>query len=183
MTLISLIHKLRSFENKVVLQAIEDLRARGWLEDGSLDGIRLCHARMQGADLFQANLRNIDFHQAKLDFADLSGANLSGAKLARTSLLEANFSGANLNGADLMKANLVGARNLTEAQLVQAKRLSFASMPDGQPYDGRFRLASDLDLARWGRVDVDDPHAMAYFLGVSDETYLRGQKAGQTIKA
>jgi len=48
-------------------------------------------------------------------------------------------------------------------------------MPDGSAYNGRFNLAGDIDLARWGKVDPGDPAAMAYFLGVSLERYLRGQ--------
>ena len=170
-----LVRKMRSAESKLVLEAVEELRARGWLDDGSLKGVVLCHAHLQRADLCKANLTDVDLHQAHLQDADLSMANLSGAKLTRTNLQGANLSAAILRGADLFKADLRDARNLTFEQLAQAKRLCFATMPDGLPYDGRFNLAGDLDLARWGKVDVTDPAAMAYFLGVSLDTYLHGQ--------
>lgn len=170
-----LIHKLRSPDNKRVLQAIEELRVNGMLEDGSLRCVPLCHVHMQGADLVSASLVEIDFHQAHLQEADFSNANLSSAKLNRADLRGANFSRSNLKDADLFKADLNGARNLTDEQLSQAKRLYGATMPNGAVYDGRYNLAGDVKFARWGRVDVDDPQAMAEFFGVSLEVYLEGQ--------
>ncbi|HMK09391.1 MAG TPA: pentapeptide repeat-containing protein [Anaerolineales bacterium] len=170
-----LIRKMRNPETKLVLEAIAELRARGWLEDGSLRGVMLCHTHLEGSDLYKANLHEVDLHQAHLEGADLSLADLCGAKITRACLRGANLSQTNLSGADLFKADLTDARNVTDEQLAQAKRLSFATMPDGTPYNGRFNLAGDLDLARWGKVDPDDPAAMAYFLGVSLENYVRGQ--------
>jgi len=170
-----LIRKMRSPETKLVLEAIAELRARGWLEDGSLRGVMLCHAHLEGSDLYKANLREVDLHQAHLEGADLSLADLGSAKVTRACLRGANLSQTSLAGADLFKADLSDARNVTDEQLTQAKRLCFATMPDGKPYNGRFNLAGDIDLARWGKVDPGDPAAMAYFLGVSLERYLRGQ--------
>ena len=170
-----LVRKMRSPENKLVLEAVAELRARGWLEDGSLRGVMLCHAHLEGSDLYRANLSEVDLHQAHLDGADLGLANLGKAKLTRTSLRGVNLSQADLAGADLFKADLTDSRNLTDEQLAQAKRLCFATMPDGTPYNGRFNLPGDIDLARWGKVDPLDPAAMAYFLGVSLDIYLRGQ--------
>jgi uncharacterized protein YjbI with pentapeptide repeats len=175
-TVMQLIRKLRSPENKVVLQAVEELRARGWLEDGSLKGIPLCYAHLQNADLFKAGLIKVDLHQANLESVDLSLANLEGAKLARANLRNANLDEVNLQGADLFKANLEGAHNLNERQLSQAKRLWGAIMPDGTSYDGRYNLPGDLEFAKWGNVDINDPEAMADFLGVPLEVYLRGQE-------
>jgi uncharacterized protein YjbI with pentapeptide repeats len=174
-----LIQKLRSTDNKRVLQAVEELRVRGWLEDGSLANIPLCHVHLQGADLLSAKLVNIDFHQADLSNVDLSNADLTRSKLNRTNLKGANLSKAKLADVDMFKANLEDARNLTDEQLSQAKRLYGATMPNGKVYDGRYNLAGDLEFARWGRVNVDDPQAMANFLGVSLEVYIQGQ--GQTI--
>lgn len=175
-TLITLIRKLRSPDNKRVLEAIEELRVRGWLEDGSLENHRLCQVHMQSADLFGAELSRVDLHQANLEWADLSQANLTGARLTRANLRSANFSQTNLTGAHLLKANLGGARNLTDEQLSKVKCLCFAIVPNGATYDGRYKLEGDLELARWQKVDVDDPEAMAYFFGVPFEVYLRGQE-------
>jgi len=175
-TVMDLIRKLRSPENKTVLQAVEGLRVRGWLEDGSLKGIPLCHAHLQGADLIKADLTKVDLHQANLEGVNLSMAILNGTKFARVDLKGANFSNATVDGADFFKADLQEACNLTEEQLSTAKRLYGATMPDGNLYDGRYNLEGDLDFAQWGRVDVNDPSAMAYFLGISLETYQRGQE-------
>lgn len=173
-----LIRKLRSPENKRVLQAIEELRVRGWLHDGSLKNIPLCHAQMQYADLLGADLRKVDLHQAHLEHADLSQANLTGAKLSRANMQRSNLSQAILVDADLFKANLQDSRNLTDKQLAQAGRLWGAIMPDGTSYDGRYNLAGDLAFAKWGRIDINDPESMASFLRVPLETYLRGQEQG-----
>lgn len=171
-----LINKLRSPENKEVLKAVEELRVRGWLSDGSLRGIALCKANLEGADLMGADLSNVDLHQAHLEYADLSMANLRAAKLSRTYLVGANFSQADLSRADLYKANFRGARNLTEDILLTALRLWGSTMVDGKPYDGRYNLAADLDLARWRRINVRDDEAMAEFYGVPIETYKQAQK-------
>lgn len=175
-TPIELINKLRSPDNKVVLQAVAELRVRGWLDNGTLKGIALCQARLEGADLVGADLNGVDLHQARLEWADLSAARLSYTKLTRSNLMGANFSQTDLSGADLYKANLRGAINLTPAQLANVKRLWGATMPDGQPYDGRYNLQADLDLAVWGNVDIQDPAALANFYGVTVEAYNSGQE-------
>lgn len=175
-TLIELKKKLDNWDNKTVLQAVEELRVRGWLGDGSLDGVPLCDCHLEGADLLKASLRKVDLHRAHMQQADLSMADLTGAKLSRTNMQGVNFSQAILKDVDLYKSNLSGARNLTSEQLAQARRLFGATMPDGSVYDGRFNLPGDLDFAHWGRVDVNDPEAMARFFGVPLDRYLEGQR-------
>lgn len=180
-TRFDVLRKLRSTDNKRVLVAIEDLRVRGWLFDGSLANMAFCHAQMQNADLLGANLTNVDLHQADLEEADLSQANLTNARLSRANLRGADFSQTIIANADFFKADLQNARNLTDAQLLQAKRLWGALMPDGTTYDGRYNLVGDLEFARWGRIDVTNPEAMAEFLQVPLETYQRGQEVGVEI--
>ena len=177
-TLMDLVRKLRSTDNKRVLQAVEELRVRGWLSDGSLKNIPICNAQMQDADLLGANLVNVDLHQGQFEHAELCQVDLTGAKLTRANLRDANFSQAKLTDTDLFKADLQNARNLTDEQLAQAKRLWGAIMPDGKTYDGRYNLGGDLAFAKWGRVDTNDPQAMAEFLRIPLETYVRGQEMG-----
>jgi uncharacterized protein YjbI with pentapeptide repeats len=171
-----LIRLLRSPDNAVVLSAVEQLRIHGWLEDGTLHNVPLCHVHMENANLCNANLAKADLHQAHLQGADMSHANLTGAKLTRVNMAGSILVGTDLRGADLFKANLAGVQGLTDEQLLQAKRLYGATMPDNQTYDGRYNLAGDLDFAHWGRVDINDPKAMADFFGVSLAVYLQGQK-------
>lgn len=175
-TKVELINKVRSPDNRNVLAAVEELRVRGWLGDGTLRGMALCRVQFQGADLIEANLNSVDLHQADMEFADLSMADLSGAKMTRINLVGANMNQANIARADLYKANLRGVRNLTDEQLITAKRLWGSIMPDGSPYDGCYNLAGDLELARWNNLDTSDTQVMAGFYGVSLETYLEGQK-------
>ncbi len=175
-TKLELINKIYMLENKSTLQAIEELRVRGWLTDGSLRGTALCQAQMGNADLMAADLRNADLHQANLEFADLRKAKLNGAKLNRASMYHANFDQADLTYAELYKANLRGAQNLTEQQLAAANQLLGAIMPDGTTYDGRFNLPGDLSRARWAKINVDDPASMADFYGVTLDAYLHAHK-------
>ena len=158
-----------------MLQAVEEMRVRGWLNDGSLSGAALIRVQLQGADLIEANLSFIDFHQADMEFVDLSGADLRGAKLTRANLIGANMSEVDLTRATLYKANLRACRNLTDEQLTKTKSLWGAIMPDGGTYDGRYNLPGDIELARYRNVVKNDNQAMAEFYGVSLETYLSGQ--------
>lgn len=181
-TKLELINKIFTLDNKTTLQAVEELRVRGWLTDGSLRGAALCQAQMGNADLMGADLRNVDFHQANLEFADLRKARLNGAKLNRASLYRANFDQADLTYADLYKANLRGAQNLTDQQLATANQLLGAIMPDGTTYDGCFNLSGDLARARWAKIDPDDPAAMADFYGVTLESFQLAHKP-QTVES
>jgi hypothetical protein len=174
-TLTDLLRKLRSPQNERALQAVEALRMHGWLGDGSLNNMSLCHVHLQNVDLAQATLVGVDFHQADLQHAGLNHADLTGCKLTRARLQGADFEGAKLQGADLFKADLRESRNVTPEQLGRAKRLWGAIMPDGTTYDGRYNLPGDLDFARWGGVDVGDPQAMADFLRIPLNRYLEGQ--------
>ncbi len=178
-----LINKIWGLENKNSLQAVEELRVRGWLSDGSLRGVALCQSQLQDANLMEADLCNADFHQATLDYADLRKAKLTGVKFNRASLQGVNFDLADLNYAEMYKVNLRGARNLTEEQLSKANQLLGSIMPDGKPYDGHFNLAGDLGRARWAKLDVNNPADMADFYGVSQEIYLEGQKKSLTISS
>jgi hypothetical protein len=175
-TLMDCVRMLRSPDNKKVLEGVEDLRVRGWLEDGSLNGLPFCHAQLQGADLFKANLSDVDLHQAHMENVDLSLAMLHGTHLARADLRRANFDRASLDGADLLKAKLQGAINLKPAQLMVAKRLWGATLPGGEPYDGRYNLPGDIELARWGGRDTTNHAAMAEFYMIEFDQYMNGQK-------
>lgn len=141
-----LIQKLHNPDSKHVLQAVEELRAHGWLSQGMLAGRSLRCANLRGADLHKADLQAVDLSQAHLEWADLSLANLQDAKLVMVDLRGADLSMANLCGADLSMANLNGALNLTEQQLTQVYRLCGAILPDGTHYDGRLNLPGDTKI-------------------------------------
>jgi hypothetical protein len=85
--------------------------------------------RVDGRDPI-ISLRGADLNGADLSGANLSGANLSGANLRETYLVETNLSDTDLSGA-----NLRDARGVTDKQLLQAKTLEGATMPDGSIHD------------------------------------------------
>jgi uncharacterized protein YjbI with pentapeptide repeats len=100
------------------------------------DGTSLFNADLSGADLSGANLTGgAHLNDAILSGADLSGANLSGANLSGADLRETYLVETNLRDTDLSGANLRDARGVTDKQLLQAKTLEGATMPDGSIHD------------------------------------------------
>jgi predicted kinase len=85
----ALVAHLRHPDPDIAARTLEEIRARGWLVDGTLQGAHLQGANLPGAWLARANLQH---------------AGLMGADLRR-----ANLYAAILRGADLYKADLAGA--------------------------------------------------------------------------
>lgn len=182
-----LIREMGSTDNGIALRAVRELRAHGWLEDGSLRRAILQGANLQGADLDRADLQDTILAEADLRKAQLSKANLHGANLQMANLQGANLFNANLHGANLQlvwlqgtwldKADLYKAEILHDSELVGAKGLIGARMSDGGLYNGRFNLSGDIRLAKErDNVDIENPKALAHWYGVSLEGYLAGQE-------
>ena len=179
-----LIRQVSSTDERMAFEAVERLRAMGWLEDGALRG-----ASLQAARMSKANLQAADIKFADLQRAQLSGTDLEGARLEGTNLRKANLSGANLQGsylegavlggADLSLVNLDGAQNLRTSQLIEVANLVHATMSDGNRYDGRFNLAGDVAQAHLEGYSIRDYTAMARFYDVSLEAYKSGQEWAQ----
>jgi uncharacterized protein YjbI with pentapeptide repeats len=126
----------------------------GRFSEVSMQRAILTHARLrgkfprldaQGANLHGAALTGT-FTHAQFKHANLTDARLSGVFFA------VSFAGADLRGASLAEVSLVNVdlqgAQVEEAQLKQANRLWGCTMPDGDPYDGRFRLPGDLENER-----------------------------------
>ena len=150
------------------------------LSGKDLSGLNLSEAEFHNCRFVQANLQETNLTGAVIFRPDFSGANLKGTRFKDAYMIEAIMDSADLDGADLTNAmlgyaNLSGAQNLTDEQLSSAKNLLFARMPDGSLYDGRFRLANDLELAGSKGITPEDPQAMAEFYQVSLEAYQAGQ--------
>jgi hypothetical protein len=94
----------------------------------------LRNANLAYANLFMADLSDACLAGANLTGADLSGANLTNADLHDAMLVETNLLVTDLNNALLKGANLLGARNLTIAQLHEAI------------YDQTTQLDLDVDI-------------------------------------
>jgi len=164
-----LIRQMGSTVNSDAIHAIEELRAHGWLMDGSMNKANLQLANLMGADLTMANLMKSSLMGAnlervklmgaklefvKLTFANLIGANLEWADLEWTNfwyadLERANLMNANLKQADMVGANLVGVK-LKNAKLMGAEFDNNTILPDGENW------TPDTDMTRF--TDPDHPH-------------------------
>jgi hypothetical protein len=116
-----LITQMREGSNEEALQAVDILREKGWLTDGSLREANLSDANLQKADLSMADLRDVNLGEAKMNLSslvetNLSGADLSNARLSEVSLTNAKLHDANLQGVDLDGAEL-GYADLSGANL------------------------------------------------------------------
>ncbi|MBE0690269.1 MAG: pentapeptide repeat-containing protein [Anaerolineae bacterium] len=150
-----LITQMGSKDNGLAIAAVEILRLRGWLYDGSLQGAYLYYANLEGADLGSvhltganligahltgANLIGAHLEGARLGSANLQGVNLDGSHLQRTHLIGAHLEGANLGSAHLQGAHLSGAHltgvnlgsaHLTGVNLIGAQFDEHTTLPDG----------------------------------------------------
>lgn len=149
-----LVREIGSKDNGIALRAINELRAKDWLTDGSLVGAQMPYANIDNGELKQAQLRGVNLYKAlarrayletanlssadlkKADFtgsflkhANLEHANLTKAKLVNTWLDDAALTGAFLQGADLRGASV------SSEQLSTAASLDGAIMPNGFIYE------------------------------------------------
>jgi uncharacterized protein YjbI with pentapeptide repeats len=116
------------------------------LSESDLSRANLVGADLSGSDLSRADLDSAWLLDANLGEStesalteayrptSLAKAILRRADLQRADLSGADLSGADLSGADLREADLRAAVGVTEEQLVQARSLEGATMPDGQKY-------------------------------------------------
>jgi hypothetical protein len=196
-----LILQMGSPDNAFAVEAVRQLRERGWLIDGSirqkslyqanlsganlvsasLVGTFLMDAVLKGADLMGADLKftnliNADLREAKLTKVNLQGSDLRGANLEGAYLNEANLYKADLWGAKLKGANLIDA-NVKNGQLIYVKTLCKAIMPDGRKYDGRLRLKEDLLGAeeKWMYSGEKPRYRFMRYYDVSEDDYMAGQ--------
>lgn len=176
-----LIRAMGGSSRPAALRAIEELRQRDWLYDGSLNAINLTAASLPDVDLFMANLAEskfqaanlengnlfmINFEGANLRRASLRGASLVEANLHRTFAPEADFGGADLTAANLQRANLrlanfCGANlygaTLWGANLHGAVFDTTTILPDGRPWTSDDELLIFIDAS----LTVFSPALMA----------------------
>lgn len=120
----AIIELLRSANDDLMKEVIQELKKTGWLNDGTMIGANLSGYDEQ-SELGQINLSGVDLQGVNLRKTNLSGvnlqsANLRGADLKYAIFHETNLSGTNLDNADLRKADLKYA-NLSGASLKNAR--------------------------------------------------------------
>lgn len=165
--------------------------SRGQLQKVRMRGAKLHWATLDHVNFQGADLRKCEFNWAKMTGAHLVESDLTEASFDGTDLQRANFyraqatnavfhrvdlKGVRLEQADLSGAYLATSWNLTEEQLVKAKALRKARLPELGIYDGRYRLDGDIEAATRNGVDLADPTQVAEFYQVSVEEYLQGQE-------
>jgi uncharacterized protein YjbI with pentapeptide repeats len=134
-----LLRELGSSDNATALAAAYELKAIGWLRDGTI----------QGASLMDANLSD-----AKLRNADFSDVDLRRAIIINAHFREARLTNARLNGADF------SATNFEQADLENTHWGSKASLEDANLYWTNLRKANlhgtNLKRAHMTRADLQD---------------------------
>ncbi len=143
-----LTRQMGSQVNEVARRAAEELRAAGWLTDGSLQEADLRVANLEEAKLWDADLQGVNLQWAKLKKANLNGSVLVGANLTQANLQAAKLNGADVRGANLFEAKLyrVGFRDakLTDANL------------SGAHCEGAHFVNADLEGVNFEGVFMDE---------------------------
>jgi len=137
-----LIRQMRIRDNALALQAVDELGAKGWLSDGSLDGATLMNANLLKVRLSDAQMKRVDLHGAILRGARMERVNLAGANLWGADLQDAGLKNVNLEGADLYQANLRGVK-MIRVEMDEETRL-----PDGTKW------TPNTDLGRFTESDA-----------------------------
>lgn len=137
-----LILQMGSPDNSFANEAVRQLKETGWLYDGSLQGANLWGANLRDIELATANLERVDLSNANLNSAYLGGANLRHASLVGSDLQYSDNEGVHLHAADLERANLTGSclaiADLSKARLTETNlsgaNLSYANLQNATFY-------------------------------------------------
>lgn len=150
-----LIRRMGSDVRDVAVPAVDELRRRGWLIDGSLRRAVLNGANLEGAHLMDARLEEADLQNARLERANLADARLGGANLARANLSHCVLGETNLCKACLWRADLSRAvlactylkgASIRYANLEEPRRLVSVNLSNAN-LEGARTTASQLERA------------------------------------
>ena len=129
------------------VQAALTVLAKGKLQPGVGERLRLMHTDLRRANLWEAQLTGADLEGAHLGWAWMRLARLDRADLTDADLRQADLAGSNLEGAELVGAWLQGA-HLESASLLGAN-LDHARL-DGAVADQETRWPEKFDPHRVG---------------------------------
>ena len=127
-----LLGQFGSESNAFALDATRQLRKKGWITDGRLNGVDLVHAQLQNANLNKSVLQEVNF-----SYSNLAGASFVEADLRGSNLTATDFNNAVCRWTDFRNTNLRWA-NLEGAVL------------DGANFEG-----ADLRFAKLGKINKD----------------------------
>ena len=127
-----LLGQFGSESNDFALDATRQLRKKGWLTDGRLNGIDVVHAQMHNANLSKSVLQDVNFSYANLSKASFVEANLQGSNFTAADLTNSVCRWTDFRNTNLRWANLEGA------------------ILDGANFEG-----ADLRFAKLGKINSD----------------------------
>ncbi|MEV2238410.1 pentapeptide repeat-containing protein [Micromonospora sp. NPDC049891] len=166
-----LIREMGSSDKGFALRAAKEIRAQGWLTDGSVHDCDLSQAALSGAFLNDAVFERVTFDGAFLNDSRMKGARISGGTYRATHFTDAvmddlvvedgaDFIGAYLAGASLRHAQLAGATleetdffrsDLSNANLTGA-RLRRANLAEAVLDGANLERANLADLLNWEQI-------------------------------
>lgn len=150
-----LIQSMGSPDNATAVNAVRRLRSLGYIQNGTLRGMRMLyanlektnlfrgdcqemnlgHATLTGANMVESKLCNAYLRNATLKDAKLMKSDLTGAKLLHADCEGTVFAGAKLRNAELIEVNFKRANlrraDLTGAKLMGATFDEYTILPDG----------------------------------------------------
>jgi ABC-2 type transport system permease protein len=106
------------------------------LHGADFQGCKLVGLDLSDTDMSGANFSNADLHNANLNSTTLISTNFSGANLAGADLKDADMHNDNIANANLASADLAGVIGKNVEQLLQARSLAGARLPDGSVQPG-----------------------------------------------
>jgi uncharacterized protein YjbI with pentapeptide repeats len=161
----STIRQMASLSNDFALDAARIAKEEAWLRDGSLEGVDLTGANLEGAYLTRAILVRTD-----LEHSNLKGANLSDALLIEACLRNAHLEKSDMRDAHLEMADLLAA-HMEEVLLWRAK-LWRAILADAH-LEGAELIWADLKEADLAGAHLDGAELWYVDLGAACLKYVR----------
>lgn len=133
-----LVRRLQSRYNHTALQAVEELRVLGHLEDGTL--------RNQ-------NLRGSNWTDANMYMADLQGSDLGNAILNKADFVLANLKGVNVTDKQLIKTDIMYGATMPDGRKYDGRY----HLPRDFTYARRknINVESDEAMAEWFGVSLE----------------------------
>ena len=130
-------------EHKVAL--LRYLHARKLIDDdfhvvnlkgADFHGCNLANLDLSDTDMSGANFSNANMHKVKLTSATLISVNFNAADLANADVRDADLHNADISNANLAGADLAGVLGKSVEQLLPARSLAGARLPDGSVQPG-----------------------------------------------
>lgn len=133
-----LVRRLQSRYNHTALQAVEEIRVMGYLEDGTLRNRNLRGANWVDANMYQADLEGSDLGNAVLDKADFVLANLKDVNVTDEQLVK----------TDIMYGSIMPDGRKYDGRYHLAGDFAYARRKD-------INIESDEALAKWFGVSLE----------------------------